>query len=125
MLDREQVRNFLDGRVHEKGAAQQKDDRRDRELAFEHPRPVNREKRVREGLQQGHDHEEQYDPEDQRDHDPQTPNLCPRFGGRALGFDRDVEQVVEPKYCLQENQHSEVGGILHTEQIHDFSPGRD
>ena len=109
--------DLLDRRVHDEHAAAEEHQHREVERTLHHSRPVQVEEGIGEGLDEVHHQEQQDDAKADGDEDRVAAHRRLVFGGRALGLDGDVQQVVEAEHGLEEQEDAQVGEVLDGEQF--------
>jgi hypothetical protein len=107
VFDMHHVEDFLDGGVHDEGAADEDDETVDIELGFEDTGEAEGEDGVLEILDEVEEDEEKGDAEEDGDTDAELPDLGLLVGRGAFGFEGNVEEVIESEHGLEKDEHSE------------------
>ena len=123
-MHHQHVEDFLECGVDEEGAARQHDEAVSREVGLQKG-DLDTEERALEGLDQHQNHEEQHDAHaDGEDHAELADPLL-ILGRHLLGFDGNVEEIVEAEHGFQRGQHQERHQVLDGEEIGHATAPRD
>lgn len=105
VFDRQHMADFLERRVHDENAANDKNAGGKVHAAFYDSGIVEHEKRFRQRVDQTDHGEQQLNSQSDSDNIPPKSNRLLLGNGRALGINGNIRNVVEPQNRLKEAQH--------------------